>query len=147
MASPAATGAVIGVWICTAHSWLDGSFTVKRIASVNGCPATVIGFASAALALSPMILNAAMPAPPSRSTRGRPAMRAFAASWTGLDALTSAGAGPGVAAAGALPTAAGGGAVRLMQPAPIVANARNRNRVGSRRALLAAYHRGGPGTL
>src|SRR3954469_3354720 len=51
MASPAATGALIGVWICTAHSWLDGSLTVKRAASVNGWPVTVIGFDSAALAL------------------------------------------------------------------------------------------------
>ena len=60
-----------GVCSCTAHSWLDASLTVKRIASVNGCPVTGIGFASAALALSPVILNAAIPAPPSRSTRGR----------------------------------------------------------------------------
>jgi hypothetical protein len=51
---------------------------------VNGCPVTGIIFASAALLLSPWILNAAIPAPPSRSTRGIPAMRAFAASWTGL---------------------------------------------------------------
>src|SRR5438270_55528 len=36
-------------------------------------------FASAALALSPMILNAPMPAPPSRSTRGRSAMRSTGA--------------------------------------------------------------------
>ena len=84
IASPAATGAVVGVCSCTAHSWLDASFTVKRIASVNGWPVTGIGFASAAFALSPLILNAAMPAPPSRSARGTLAMRALAASCTGI---------------------------------------------------------------
>src|SRR5262245_4182857 len=126
IASPAATGAVIGVCNCTAHSWLDASLTEKRIASLNGCPVTVIGDASAALALSPMILNAPIPAPPSRSTRARPATRAFAASWIGLGALTSVGAAPAAgAAAGALPTGAGGGAVRLMQPGAVIANANN----------------------
>jgi hypothetical protein len=55
-----------------------------------------------------------------------PAMRAFAASCTGLGAFRSAGAAPPVAGAVALPTAAGGGAVRLMQPAPAARNAKNR---------------------
>src|SRR6478752_1697035 len=121
IASPAATAAVVAVCSWTAHSWLDGSLIVKRIASVNGCPLTVMGEAVAAFALSPLILNAAIPAPPSRSTRGRPAMRAFAASWIGFGALSAV-------AAGVVATAAGGGATRLMQPAPGTANAQTRSK-------------------
>ena len=90
---------------------------MKRIASANGCPVTVIVFPSAALALSPMILKAAIPAPPSRSTRGRLAMRALAASCTGLGWLSAVGVGAVAAPLVALPTAAGGGAVRLMHAA------------------------------
>src|SRR4051812_29786529 len=124
MASPCATGAAVGACSCTAHSWLDASFTAKRIASGKGCPVTGIAFASAALALSPMILNAPIPAPPSRSTRGRFAMRAFAASCTGFGWLSAAGAVAAAAAAVVgVPTATGGGAVRLMQPATPAARA------------------------
>ena len=59
------------------------------------------------LRASPLTLNAPTPWPPSRSTRGMPAMRALAASCA---AETFTGAEPG-----AVPPVDGGGAVRLMQ--------------------------------
>src|SRR4051812_33838845 len=140
IASPAATGAVVGACSCTAHSWLDASLTAKRIASVNGCPVTVMGVAVAAFALSPEILNAAIPAPPSRSTRGTPAMRAFAASWNGfgwLAAADAAAAGGAPVAAGAR-TGAGGGATGLMQLPPAATHASSKEKSRRDRIMRAA---------
>ena len=63
------------------------------------------------LRASPLTLNAPTPWPPSRSTRGMPAMRALAASCA---AEVFTGAEPGAA----VPPVDGGGAVRLMHAAP-----------------------------
>ncbi len=109
----------------------------KRIASVKGCPVTVMGDALADLALSPEILNAAIPAPPSRSTRGRLAMRAFAASCTGFGWLSAGAAAAAVVPVAGAPTAAGGGAVRLMQPAPPAAHTRSKQVSRRHRSMRA----------
>ena len=88
-------GAAFSATSCTAHSWPEPSLIVARIASVNGCPVTATG-ATSTFCTSPSSLNAATPAPPSRSTRGRPAMR--------FSSVTAAGAG-GDGAGGGRPPA------------------------------------------
>jgi hypothetical protein len=82
--------------------------TLARMASLNGCPSTVIGVSSTFFS-SPPRWKAPAPAGPSRSTRGRPATRSSAASV----------AGEGATAAGAPP---GGGAVRTMHAPTTSAN-------------------------
>ena len=119
IASPIATGAVVGVCSCTAHSWLDASLTVKRIASVNGCPVTGDRLPLGRLGVVAHDLEGGDP----RAAQQVDARQAGDARVGRLlhriglvvdDGRCRRGGG---AAGRACPTAAGGGAVRLMQRA------------------------------